>query len=149
MYEYSFHLTIYIYICVCVCVCVSLDLYLHYNNSIEHNLKHTFVCILLFLSFESFSRQRLLIVFHWSLCDSKSLHVSRTLLNILADHNNGHHSSSYFQILQSLYQIFGYSTERTNHRGIIVIFMLHSFSVLWQGRSTYLSFRFLSVLPRG
>ena len=27
-------------------------------------------------------------IFHWSLCDSKSLLVSTTLLNILADLNN-------------------------------------------------------------
>ena len=46
-------------------------------------------------------------VFHWSLSDSKSLQVSRTLLNILAVLNNtvildGLHPSANFQVLQSL-----------------------------------------------
>ena len=35
-----------------------------------------------------FSHQRLLIVFHWSLSDRKSAHVSKNILNILADLNN-------------------------------------------------------------
>ena len=35
-------------------------------------------------------------VFHWSLSDSKSLQIPRTLLSIVADINNGPHSSSYF-----------------------------------------------------
>ena len=42
---------------------------------------------LLFYSFESFSYQRL-VVLYWSLTESKSSHVSRTLLSILADLNN-------------------------------------------------------------
>ena len=37
---------------------------------------------------ESFSHQRCLIVFHWSVCDSKFPQVSRTLLSILVDRNN-------------------------------------------------------------
>ena len=41
-----------------------------------------------FSSFESFSHQHELMVSHWSLSDSKSPHVSRTLLSILADLNN-------------------------------------------------------------
>ena len=41
-----------------------------------------------YTSFESFSNQRKLMVFHWSLSDSKSPQVSRTLLSILADLNN-------------------------------------------------------------
>ena len=44
--------------------------------------------LLLFFSFESFSHQRSLVVFHWNLRDSKSSQVSRTLLGILADLNN-------------------------------------------------------------
>ena len=43
-----------------------------------------FVIILLL---ESFSHQHQLMVFHWSLSDSKSPQVSRTLLSILADLN--------------------------------------------------------------
>ena len=44
--------------------------------------------LLLRYSFESVSYQYQLTVFHWSLSDSKSLQISRTLLIILADHNN-------------------------------------------------------------
>ena len=36
----------------------------------------------------SFSHQRLQMVFHWSLSDSKSPHVFRTLFSILADLNS-------------------------------------------------------------
>ena len=43
------------------------------------------ILLLSFYSFEISSHQRLLIIFHWSLSDSKSPHVSRTLLSILAD----------------------------------------------------------------
>ena len=42
----------------------------------------------LFYSFRSFSHQRYLVVFFWSLSDSKSHQVSRTLLSILADLSN-------------------------------------------------------------
>ena len=43
--------------------------------------------LLLFYSFESFTHQHKLMVCHWSLSDSKSPQVSRTLLSILADLN--------------------------------------------------------------
>ena len=41
-----------------------------------------------FTSFRVFPHQHQLIVFHWSLSDSKSPQVSRTLLSILADLNS-------------------------------------------------------------
>ena len=41
--------------------------------------------LLLLNQFESFSHQRKLMVLHWSLSDSKSAQVSRTLLSNLAD----------------------------------------------------------------
>ena len=44
--------------------------------------------LLLLYSFGSFSRQHKLMIFHRSLRDSKSPQFSRTLLSILADHNN-------------------------------------------------------------
>ena len=44
--------------------------------------------LLLFYSFESFSHQRLLVVFLWSLSDSKYSQISWTLLSILADLSN-------------------------------------------------------------
>ena len=43
---------------------------------------------LLFNSFEIFSQRHQLMVFQWSLSDSKSPQVSRTLLNILTDLNS-------------------------------------------------------------
>ena len=60
--ECTTYIYIYIYMCVCVCVC--------------------------YLLLQSFSDQCELVVFHWSLSDSKSPQVSRTLLSILADLNN-------------------------------------------------------------
>ena len=44
--------------------------------------------IIIIFSLESFSHQRELMSFHWSLRESKSPQVSRTLLSILADINN-------------------------------------------------------------
>ena len=41
-----------------------------------------------YLLLQSFSHQRKLMVFHWSLCDSKSPQLSGTLLSILAVFNN-------------------------------------------------------------
>ena len=68
---------------------------------------------------ESFSHQFYLMVFHWSLSDSKSPQVSRTLLSFLAVLNNvyldGLRLSSYFQVLQSLFQSFGDCIKSTNH----------------------------------
>ena len=59
-------------------------------------------------------------VFHWNLNDSKSSQVSRSLLSILTDLNNivvldGLHTSSYFQVRQSLYQSFGDCTKSTDY----------------------------------
>ena len=55
--------------------------------------------------------------FGGGLSDSKSPQASRTLLSILADFNNvvGLHSSSYFQVLQSLYQFSVDCTKRTSY----------------------------------
>ena len=46
------------------------------------------IIIIIILLFESFSHRRKLMVFFWSLSGSKSIQVSRTFLNILADLNN-------------------------------------------------------------
>ena len=51
-------------------------LFIHYYNYYHHHLHW------------SFSHQRQLMVFHWSLIDSKSPQISRTLLSILAVLNN-------------------------------------------------------------
>ena len=52
------------------------------------SLSHVHVFSLLLL-FENFSHQLTLMGFHWNLSDSKSPQVSKTLLSILTDLNNG------------------------------------------------------------
>ena len=51
----------------------------------NHYTTGTSITIIIILSF---SRQRLQMIFHWSLSDSQSPQVSRTLLSILADLDN-------------------------------------------------------------
>ena len=99
-----------------------------------------------------FLHQRLLIVFHRSLNDSKSPQASRTLLSIPADLNNAVICMVFTGPL-----IFKSSSPFINPLmtvpsapitiRITVTFIFHSFSVLLQGLCTYLSFRFHSVLP--
>ena len=91
-------------------------------------------------------------VFHWSLIDSKSPQVPRPLLCILAVLSNAavsmvsssppaSKSSSPFK--NPLVTV----PKAPITNGIIVTFMFHSFFLVpWQGRGTYLSFDFLSVL---
>ena len=55
---------------------------------IDHLVHPVIPMLLLFITYKSFSHQRKLMVFHWSLSDSKSPQVSRTLLSILAVFNN-------------------------------------------------------------
>ena len=55
------------------------------NPSLSETIESARIIILLV---ESFSHKRLLMVFYWSLNDSKSLQESRTLLSILADINS-------------------------------------------------------------
>ena len=69
---------------------------------------------------ESFSHWRQQVAFHISSSNSKSSQVFRTLLNILADLNNAvvwmvSNSSSYFQVVKSLYQSFSDCTKSTNY----------------------------------
>ena len=78
-------------------------------------------------------------VFHWSLCDSKSPQVSRNLQLSIPHVSNrsqqcyslaGLHSSSYFHVLQSMYQSFGSCTKSNNHswyHHIIIIIIIISF----------------------
>ena len=94
-------------------------------------------------------------VFHWSLSDTKSPQVSRTLLSILAVLNNDvvwmlstrpptSRSSRPFN--NSLITV----PKAPITTGIIVTFMFHRFfSILWQGRGTYPLFHTLSVLFYG
>ena len=107
----------------------------------------------------SFSHQRLLMVFHRCLSDSKSLQVSRTLLRILADLSNAVVWMVFTRAINSKS-----SCLCTNHLmtapsvpitiGLTVTFMFHNFfSTL--ARSTYsplflLFFQLLSMVsPNG
>ena len=91
-------------------------------------------------------------VLHWSLSDSKSSQVSRTLLSILAVLNNAvvsmvstHPPTSKSSCpFNSPLVIVAHAPIMI---GIIVTFMFHSFFLIpWQDRDTYPSFHFLSVL---
>ena len=88
-------------------------------------------------------------LFHWSLSDSKSPQVSRTLLSILALLNNA------VVWMVSTHPPTSKSSNPFNSplvskapitTDIIITFMFHSFSIPWQSRGTYPSFHFLSVL---
>ena len=61
-------------------------LFFYYYYKICSSGRDLLLLLLLFL--HGFSRQRHLMVFHWSLGDSKSPQVSKTLLSILAIFNN-------------------------------------------------------------
>ena len=80
-------------------------------------------------------------VFHWSLSDSKSPQVSRTLLNIMADLNNAvvWTVSTRPVILKSLYQSFGDYTKSTNYNWYNCHFRVPQFFHSLT-RSRYLSF---------
>ena len=86
---------------------------------------------------------------HWSLRDSKSPQVFRTLLSILANLNN-----AVVWMISTRPLISKSSSFCTNPLvnvpsiqitiDITIIFMFHSFSILWLGLGSHLSFRFLS-----
>ena len=88
-------------------------------------------------------------VFHWSLSDSKSPQVSRTLFSILAIINN-----AVVWMVSTRSPIFKSSRPFNNHLvtvskipitiGIIVTFMYHSFFFNSLARSRYLSYFLLS-----
>ena len=115
---------------------------------------HSVWLLLLLLLLQSFWHQRQLLVFHWSLRDSKSPQVSRTLLSIVAVLNN-------FVVWMFSTRLPTYNSSCSFNNplvtvpkapitiGIIVTFMFHSFSIPLKGRGTYTSFHFLSVLLYG
>ena len=95
-------------------------------------------------------------IFYWSLSDSKSPQVSRTLLSILANLN-----IAVVWMVSTRPHISKSSGPFTKHlnivpsapitTGITITFMSHKFSflVLWPGLCIYLSFRSLLILLCG
>ena len=89
-------------------------------------------------------------IFHWSLNDSKSPQVFRTLLSILTDLNN-----TVVWMVSARSPISNSSSPLNKYLGIIpsapltigttVIFMLHSFLVLMQGTSFLFRFLWFSL----
>ena len=102
--------------------------------------------------YRSFSRQRQLMVFHWSLSDSKSPQVSRTLLSMLAVRNN------VVVWMVSTCPPISKSSSLFNNPLVTVpktpitigsnchLHVPQFFSILWQSRDIYPSFHILSVL---
>ena len=110
----------------------------------------SFLVIFDFIDFFGiFSYQSLQIVFHWSLCDSKSLQVSSTLLSILANLNNAVH-----RMVSTCSLISKSSSPFTNNLEIVpntpftncisVTFMFHIFCSLL-AKSKYLCLFFAFV----
>ena len=99
-------------------------------------------------SFESFSHQCQPLSFHWSLSDSKSPQVSRTLLSILADLNNAVVWMVSTRPLISKFSCPCINPFETVPRaaitiGITITLIFHSFFI-YRARSRYLSFFSLS-----
>ena len=90
-----------------------------------------------FYCFESFSLQRFLMIFHWSLSDNKSPQVSRTILSILANLNN---TVVWMVSIVILFPspLLSNCSDRTNNNFF-----------LQQGLGNPLFPHFLSVLPSG
>ena len=77
-------------------------------------------------------------VSHLSFRDSKSPQVFRTLFNILADPTKAVaydvlNSSSYFQVLESLFQFFGDCTKSSNYYWYYRHFLFPFFYISWKG----------------
>ena len=103
----------------------------------------TFLTKLWLVVFVSFSQQRLLMFFHWSLTDSKSTQVSRTLRSILANLNNSvvWRMSIHLPICNfssPLSKPLGTVPNVPFTIGITVTFMLHNF-ISSLARSKYFS----------
>ena len=108
-----------------------------------------------YLLLDSFSHQRQLVVFHWSLSDNKSLQVSRTLVSILGVLNNVvvWMVSTRPRISKApslFYNPLRIVPKAPIMSGIIVTFLFHRFFKNSLVRSRYLSFfHFLSILVYG
>ena len=97
---------------------------------------------ILFDAFESFSHQCKLMIYHWTLSDSKSHQVSQTLHSYLANPNNAAFSMVLTRPLISKFS----SLLSDNFQVTIVIvvtFMFHIFSVFEQLLIIYPSFYFI------
>ena len=117
---------------------------------------YLFIYLLSFYYFGSFSHQRKLMVFHWSLSNSKSPRVSRTFLSILADLNNPVVWMVSTLLISWSSNLFINPLVTVPSApiiiGITVIFMFYSFfSILLQSLGPYFSlgfFRFYPVVHR-
>ena len=121
-------------------------------NSLARSRYLSFFFNYYYLLLQSFSHQYQLMVFHWSLSDSKSHQVSRTRISILAVFSNA------VVWIVSTRPPTSKSSRPLNNPlvivpnvpitiGTIVTFMFHSFFlILQQGRGTYPSFHFSSDL---
>ena len=103
-----------------------------YYYLVDHFFSGVLLLLLLLYSFETFLHQRLLMLFHRSLRDSKSLKVSLTFLSILANLNNvvvcmvsPPPPFSYFQV--SIPILLVTVPRAPIIIGITVTFMFHSF----------------------
>ena len=123
------------------CICLLCDWSFHLYHHI------IIIIIIIIIISSSFSHQ-LLLTFHWSLNDSKSLQVSRILLSILADFNNSVVwmvsilllISSSSSLLSSPFE----TVPRTQAKiGIIVTSVFHNFfPATWHGFGIFPAFSY-------
>ena len=133
--------------------CIAVTFRILWYGEVLVSLFVIFDYYLLYLLFThySFSHQRLLMVFYWSLSDNKSPQISRILLSILAVLN-----SAVVWMLSTRQTTSKSSSPLSNLLdtvpnapitiGIIVTYMFHSFFNSLVGPGTYSSFHILSVL---
>ena len=143
------------FLCFIILACFRRVFFIYVSSRISHPGFDFFFVLLLFYFCQSFSHPFQLIVFRWSLNESNSSLVSKTLLSILADLNN-----VVIWIVSTRPFISKCSGPSTNPLvtvpkapftiSISVTFMVNVFfSVPTQGLGSFLSFRFLSILLAG
>ena len=114
----------------------------HLSKLMRRNSQRMKIMALLLYSFESFSRQRKLMVSYWGLSDNKSPQVSRTLLSILAELNNAVIWMVSSPCINPLVTV----PRSPIVTGIVITFMFHNF-LNSQATSRYLSLFSLCGLP--
>ena len=119
----------------CNAFCMAISFLILWSICSSHSLVHFIIIIIIIIYYLSFSHQITLMVFHWSLSDSKSPQVSRTRVRILAVLSNAvvwkvstrpptSKSSRLFN--NPLVSV----PKAPITIGTIVTFMFHSFSIL-------------------